>query len=229
VIAAYDYSNLRTLKDFYRAARKLTQRYSPQATFVFHDAGFYNAQVWNSLFRSNDWDKVVMDHHYYQVRSIEGNSSSGYTSGYINEAKTADGFHFPVWFGEWAISTDICAQWLEGFNDGYTDLAFHGRFCYSAQCPISYMPEPFKFDFNRTEWNPGPYGTSYFNQANIFRGTCLNDSYMFGESGMKNLAATALSNFRAHLGGSFFMNLLTEQRTPRFDYLVAWEKGWLNQ
>jgi hypothetical protein len=53
------------LKDFYRDARKLVQRYAPQAYFVFHDAFKYEPDMWNDLFRDDDIEKVVMDHHYY--------------------------------------------------------------------------------------------------------------------------------------------------------------------
>jgi glucan 1,3-beta-glucosidase len=55
------------LKEFYRAVRKLTQRYAPQAYFVFHDSFRYDANQWNDLFRDNDIDKVAIDHHYYQA------------------------------------------------------------------------------------------------------------------------------------------------------------------
>lgn len=49
----------------YRTVRKLVQRYAPQAYFVFHDSFRYDENVWNDLFRDDDVEKVVMDHHYY--------------------------------------------------------------------------------------------------------------------------------------------------------------------
>jgi hypothetical protein len=54
------------LKDFYRQVRAMTQRYAPQATFVFHDAGLFDGQTWNDLFM--DTHKVALDHHYEQIR-----------------------------------------------------------------------------------------------------------------------------------------------------------------
>ena len=214
------------LKDFYKQAHKMTKRYAPQATFIFHDAGFYDYKIWNNLLLN--YTKVAMDHHYYQVRSIEGNGTSGYTNGYINEVANAKNFKMSVWFGEWALSTDVCAQWLEGLNDGYTDISYHGQYCLTSKCPISYLPDPFNVDFDRAKQYPGPYGTDWANTANIYYGTCVSDSYAFGDSSIKNLAATALSQFRAHLGGSFYMNSHTEMHIPRFDYMMAWNKGWLN-
>lgn len=58
-------SDMDELKDFYRKSRKLVQQYSPNATFVFHNAFNYDAGFWNDLFADDDHDKVAMDHHYY--------------------------------------------------------------------------------------------------------------------------------------------------------------------
>lgn len=32
----------------------------------------------------------------------------------------ADTLKYPVWLGEWALATDVCAHWLGGFNDANT-------------------------------------------------------------------------------------------------------------
>jgi len=58
--------DLAILKDFYKQVRAMTQRYAPQATFVFHDAGLFDGQTWNDLFM--DTQKVALDHHYEQIR-----------------------------------------------------------------------------------------------------------------------------------------------------------------
>jgi len=60
-------TNINVLMDFYRDVRALVQTYAPQAYFVFHDSFIYNADLWNKMFRDDDHDKVVMDHHYYQA------------------------------------------------------------------------------------------------------------------------------------------------------------------
>lgn len=45
----------------------MVQKYAPQAYFVFHDAFYFDPEVWNDLFADDDHDKVAMDHHYYQA------------------------------------------------------------------------------------------------------------------------------------------------------------------
>lgn len=32
----------------------------------------------------------------------------------------ASSVKYPIWVGEWALATDVCAMWLGGFNDGNT-------------------------------------------------------------------------------------------------------------
>lgn len=54
-----------TLKDFYRKVRKLVQKETPKAYFVFHNAFKYDPDLWNDLFEDDDIDLVAMDHHYY--------------------------------------------------------------------------------------------------------------------------------------------------------------------
>jgi hypothetical protein len=56
---------LPVLKDMYRKVRKLVQRYAPQALFIFHDSFRYEPKDWNDLFRDDDIENVVIDHHYY--------------------------------------------------------------------------------------------------------------------------------------------------------------------
>jgi len=56
-----------------------------------------------------DVENVVLDHHYYQVRNIEGNNTSLFTLGYKTESEKADNVKYDVWFGEWSLATDICA------------------------------------------------------------------------------------------------------------------------
>jgi len=55
------------LKDFYRRVRKLVQKYTPNAKFVFHDSFIYEPSVWNDLFADDDHENVVLDHHYYHA------------------------------------------------------------------------------------------------------------------------------------------------------------------
>lgn len=63
------------LKDFYRKVRKLVQKYTPNAYFVFHNKFAYVPDLWNDLFPDNDKDKVAMDHHYYQAWNHDMNTT----------------------------------------------------------------------------------------------------------------------------------------------------------
>jgi hypothetical protein len=62
---------------------------------------------------------------------------------------------YPVWVGEWSLATDVCAQWLGGFNDSNTA---YQRTCAKVECPYSYMPQPYAADFDRAAASLGPYG-----------------------------------------------------------------------
>jgi len=53
------------LFDFYREVRKLVRRYAPQADFIFHDSFRYDPTIWNKLFRKDDLEKTILDHHFY--------------------------------------------------------------------------------------------------------------------------------------------------------------------
>jgi len=107
------------LKDFYRRVRPLVQRYAPQAWFVFHNA-FNYWNMWNDLFPDWDMDKVAMDHHYYQAWNHDMDTTQQFCDDYEKNAQTADTIKFDVWWGEWALATDVCAMWLGGFNDANT-------------------------------------------------------------------------------------------------------------
>lgn len=61
-----------------------------------------------------------------------------------------------VIIGEWALATDNCAHWLNGFNDISQNIPYHG--CRYTECPYSYLPDEFKVDFDRSAPYLGPYG-----------------------------------------------------------------------
>jgi len=109
------------LKDFYRQTRKLVQKYAPHATFLFHDSFHFDVDYWNDLFEDDDIENVAMDHHFYQafynppVKNVQDSCDN-----YEAEASRAADFKYPIWIGEWALATDVCALWLGGFNDANT-------------------------------------------------------------------------------------------------------------
>ena len=81
-----------------------------------------------------------------------------------------------MWFGEWALATDVCAHWLGGFNDANTDPQFK---CQWVDCPYTYLPESVAVDFDRTADMLGPYGTGNPKNVAIQKGKCSKDSSFF--------------------------------------------------
>lgn len=90
---------------------------------------------------------------------------------------------YPMWAGEWALGTDTCAMWLNGFNDN-RDPKVHE--CAIVDCPTSYMPSPYNVDFDRTLPEIGPFGMSASSislDGQVPRyGMCETDSNFFNEA-----------------------------------------------
>lgn len=106
------------LFDYYRKVRKLVQRFAPQAKFVFHDSFRFDPDTWNKLFRADDVHNVVIDHHYYWAFQTNLKVIDDFCGQVKTEAAIADKLNMEVWFGEWSLATDNCAQHLNGLNDG---------------------------------------------------------------------------------------------------------------
>ena len=88
---------------------------------MFHNSFRYDNNQWNDLFRDDDIELVAMDHHYYQAfNSPAFTTVEDSCNDYESNASYAAQFKYEVWFGEWALATDVCAMWLGGFNDGNT-------------------------------------------------------------------------------------------------------------
>jgi glucan 1,3-beta-glucosidase len=216
-------SDMDTLFKFYRDVRKLLQVHAPQAIFCFHDAFQYNADLWNSLFADGDTDKVVLDHHYYQAWNTGMTTTDQFCDDYEKNAAYADAFKYPVWFGEWALATDICAHWLGGFNDGNTKPQFQ---CQWVDCPVTYLPTSVAVDFNRTAYILGPFGTGNANDVCIQNGKCSSDSAYFSDAQVNTLAKCAYKSFDAHLGAHIMWTAHNEIEI-KWDYIRAYDKGWL--
>jgi hypothetical protein len=52
------------------------------------------------------------------------NTVKQFCDDYESNAANAENSKYEVWFGEWALATDVCAHWLGGFNDANTDPQF---------------------------------------------------------------------------------------------------------
>merc|ERR1719223_1498177 len=106
------------------------------------------------------------------------NTVDSFCKDYEDNASYGAQFKYEVWFGEWALATDVCAHWLGGFNDGNTDPQFT---CEWVDCPVSYLPEGVAVDFNRTAYILGPFGTGNANNVCIQNGKCSSDSKYFSD------------------------------------------------
>ena len=216
---------LEPLKDLYRKVRKLVQRYAPQADFIFHDAFIYDPTRWNDLFRDDDIDKVIMDHHYYWAFEKDITDIDGFCKDAEKNAAVADQIKYQVYFGEWALATDNCAQHLNGFNDGSMNSLYK---CAQMACPKTYLPASVATDFDRNADILGPFGGNGDNKLNsIQKGNCFTDSLTFNQDQVRQLATCARASFEKHLNGSFLWTAHNEIEA-KWDYIRAWDMMWLN-
>jgi len=195
-----------------------------------HNAGNNDPEIWNSLFRDDDMDKVAVDVHHYQAFMWPPNFKTAQDS--CDEYETsmsaiADRLKYPVWVGEWALATDVCATWLGGFNDANTPVQYQ---CNWNACPKTYLPpgNGLGTDFDRTVAQPGPYGPSEFtDQANIKAGYCSSDSSYFDENDIKKIARCAQTTFDNHVAAQFLWTAHNEIEA-KWDYVNAHDLGWTN-
>lgn len=214
------------LFDFYRKVRALVRMYAPQAKFVFHDSFIYSAEYWNDLFDDDDHDDVVMDHHYYFAFTPGHDSIEEICNDAGSNAAYANEFKYDVWFGEWALATDNCAHWLNGFNDGNPNNDFT---CATLECPKTYMPEPYNKDFDRDAEVLGPWcENANISTTAIHKGQCFTDSLYFDQSEIQEFAKCTLESYNNHLEGQFLWTAHNEIEA-RWDYIRAWDMMWLNQ
>ena len=96
------------------------------------------------------------------------------------------------------------------------------------ECPKSYLPAEFAVDFDRTKESLGPYGSG--NQAwfGIHNGKCSSDSTTFKADDIQKLGQCAIQAFERHLQGTF-MWCAHNEIEPRWDYVKAWDNGWINK
>lgn len=217
-------SNIDVLKNYYVQVRNILRNHSPDAKFVFHDAFKYQADLWNDMFPDDDMENVVMDHHYYQAWNQGMTTTQQFCDDYEANAAYAENVKYDVWFGEWALATDVCATWLGGFNDGNT---VPQQACRYVECPATYMTT-LGTDFDRTVASLGPFGTGDPQYYAIQSGKCPTDSGYFSVSEVATIAQCALSAFDRHIQGSFFWTAHNEIE-EKWDYVKAWDLGWLNQ
>ena len=162
---------------------------------MFHNSFRYDNNQWNDLFRDDDIELVAMDHHYYQAfNSPAFTTVEDSCNDYESNASYAAQFKYEVWFGEWALATDVCAMWLGGFNDGNTQPQAE---CKRVECPVTYLPQDIfaNATVDASIASNGPYGfgidgdSSYYTIQN---GNCTKDSAAFSDTEVAAIAKCAL-------------------------------------
>jgi glucan 1,3-beta-glucosidase len=216
------------LQDWYRASRRMVQKYTANAWFVMHNAGNNDFELWNNMFRDDDMDQVAVDVHHYQA--FMGAPNFVTTKDSCDEYETSisaivDKLKYPAWLGEWSLATDVCAWWLGGFNDANTHAQYN---CSLIPCPYSYMEHNYGGDFNRSAPILGPFGPEEFvHQANVHNGMCTSDSNYFDRTQIQTIARCALDTFDRHLAVQMMWTAHNEIEA-KWDYVSAWDLGWIN-
>lgn len=216
-------SDHEVLMDFYRSARDAVRAVNPDVIFVFHDSFLPWADQWNQLFADDDMENVIIDLHQYMAWNAPHDNIGSYCDAYganLRQWGIAD-IKYPKWVGEWSLATDVCAMWLGGFNDSNTAYQMP---CQKVDCPYSYMPEPYNVDFDRTAATLGPYGES--TRATIEYGQCYTDSAFFSDADVQVLGDCVSYIFNDTVDGQFLWNFRNELE-PRWSYVEAYDKGWL--
>ena len=132
---------------------------------------------------------TAVDHHGYAAFMKPASNTVEEACDFIaQDAKFAAEFRangIEVWWGEWALATDDCAHWLQGFNNNH-DHYSPSATCKPGECPYSYLPaDEFDTSFDRNSTEPlGPYGGGDYGPADmtkvgITNGTCWDDSAHF--------------------------------------------------
>jgi len=217
------------LQDFYKRSRKLVQRYTANAWFVFHNGDIaVHPRVWNSVWRDDDMDHIAMDMHFYEAwQSGFGDTSKDACDYYETYVSTyADRVKYPVWVGEWSLATDVCAHWLGGFNDGKLKAQMP---CNKVECPHSYMKQ-YVVDVDRTAAGPlGPKSNfEYVDDKCISGGMCNSDSCHYSDTIVKEIARCALDTWDRHVNATFLWTARNEIEA-KWDYRKAWDLGWINK
>ena len=176
-------------------------------------------------------ENVILDTHPYMAFWIDEdhvfNTTDGYCKKYTEElldSKTTD-IKYPMWAGEWALATDVCAFWLNGFNDHRDPYTYT---CQWVDCPYSYLPEELAADFDRTADILGPFGGDTTLGA-IQKGKCMIDSAYYNDDQMKQLSQCMLDAFDENVDGQFIWAAKNEMKEVKWSYTQAYDAGYLKQ
>lgn len=119
----YD-SDMNVLTKYYKACREVVRKVNPDVLFVFQDAGHTTSAEWNDVWPDDDCENIVLDTHNYMAWNGHDENILNYCSAFREHFDEVQDLKYPIWVGEWALATDICAMWLGGFNDNTMDNQF---------------------------------------------------------------------------------------------------------
>ena len=91
---------------------------------------------WNDMF--DDTEKVALSTKYLQQYAVGLWTARDFCFDYKGRTARSTASKYEVWLGEWSLSTDTCAHWLGGFNNGASD--YYSFACNWDDCPRSYLP-----------------------------------------------------------------------------------------
>lgn len=101
--------------------------------------------------------------------------------------------------------------------------------CKIVDCPHSYIKNPpGPVDFDRTAKTLGPYGKYDETKVAIHEGKCWSDSPHFNHSQVTQIAQCVTKTIDTHFNSSFMWTAHNEIE-EKWDYVRAWNLGWLNQ
>mmetsp|Transcript_20251 Transcript_20251/g.64037 ORF Transcript_20251/g.64037 Transcript_20251/m.64037 type:complete len:708 (+) Transcript_20251:2-2125(+) len=210
------------LKRFYWEAYKAMKRRAPHWKYIMSDSFRPDVGLWGG-FMAGCPDTIISTHLHqawmpaqpainFMIASCEQKHLI---------AQLAESV-MPVIVGEFALATDNCAMWLNGFNDnlpGYPMVE-----CDYVPCAAPYMgadqpgapPDPDLAE-------QGPFGTG---MSTPRYGMCpIDKSWPNDDYVMRKLAHKKLNAYNAG-SGWFFWNFKTELE-PKWDYMASVENGWM--
>jgi len=170
-------------------------------------------------------DNVILDTHQYLAFGAQFEKDPMvHCENYKKMLAPAKDIKYPVWVGEWSIATDVCAHWLNGFNDHRDPYTYD---CAWVDCPYSYLPEELAVDFDRTADILGPFGGDTTLGA-IQKGKCMVDSAYYTDEQVNDLTKCMVDAFNEYVDGQFIWAGKNEMKEVKWSYVQAYDAGYLD-
>ena len=113
---------MNTVEGYYRDGYNMVRTYGDSVGVVLHD-GFEDPSSWNGFLTpsDNNSQRVIVDHHYYQVFTDQGNALQpwAHRQGVCNDAyEWAQNQDKWLVCGEWTAAMTDCAPYVNGYGIG---------------------------------------------------------------------------------------------------------------